>query len=1027
MSKSDLVVMESGKFLSTINNSAQSKVAQFEGMVRKLGQKSGSKWRLAALNNTQLVIEDITTNTYYVGKHTKVKGGRITISNITPIKIVEEKKQPVFEQNCYALVKAIEENDNRGMRTAFNNLAFQRFSPKTVPSDGLVKTRDGVVRKINISESKLTDKQKSKLIAAIVENVTGHVKLSDGRVVSAVFGDNKKKYLPISEWTCRRVVGNKMRETAKNAYLSKGFQSRIYKIAKLINNDSIAEAVKCIKPFLAEAQEFALLSRSEIKTLIENTLSASAVLNQKLCDNTTALFYRTNLLVNKKDIIENWKATAKKAGHPTLLENVNVLEKSDNFEATYDKFLNMAFNEAISPRDEEINAYRTALDLLRQSPKIQEDVELKTKVDELIGRLTGQEVDDATVHLVRETLAAARKEVDSLNKLSDFDQMPGDNDSAGLDDAVGDALADPVEQPATGNGQPTIVINAPLISTGAYNGPQSDADDGLADLGGEDFSDEDELGLGDEDELGLGGEDELGLGGDGGGGEDELGLGGGDDLGLDLNSRRKPGNKLTESQKVAKLALGKKITEDDDWFKDNIANNDEDSSEEDAEDAADSESESFEFDENSDPYSFEESVEFDSGMGVDYGKKILEDREISNVISTMLNIVEERSLTPEQVSEELDGIALEAIRENGVRIPDNRISEEVHSLVEMFKKKCVSEDQRKWATLRRRRGLRKSNLARDEHEDGNKGGGSGGGEGSTGFSGSAPTNDSAGFDGAMPGNEKDGFKGTVAEGRMNSSIRWVAHDKDKSGIAGDIDGVGFTLDYLDPPVIFSEDGSVEVPVPRNLVESAMAAANLTQGDSRPFTRWLQSNVEQLRPINESEDNELNEAIATITANADGSIEVSVDGDVEVMDEMDPDEMGGIGGMEVDVIDMQPVVELGDEDTEPEMDSSSTEEMPDFEDGDESGDFTPDPDEDLDEGQEESPVTEDKDVTDPTKSDYDTTGQDHREMPKEAGKAQKPHDGKKIEGFDKKAKMDTSADPKTKLEPVKPGANRPTHS
>jgi hypothetical protein len=43
------VVMDSRKFLSAINGSAQSRVALFESLVKRLGEKAGASWRLAGL------------------------------------------------------------------------------------------------------------------------------------------------------------------------------------------------------------------------------------------------------------------------------------------------------------------------------------------------------------------------------------------------------------------------------------------------------------------------------------------------------------------------------------------------------------------------------------------------------------------------------------------------------------------------------------------------------------------------------------------------------------------------------------------------------------------------------------------------------------------------------------------------------------------------------------------------------------------------------------------------------------------
>lgn len=1209
------IVMESGKFLSTINNSAQAKVAQFESYVKKLGQKAGAEWRLAALTNDKLFIED-GEGRYYQAKHSRAKGGKVSITNVIPIKIVEEKKQQLFEQNCFNLVTSIEKNDQRGMRGSFNSLAAQRFSKNTIPSDGMVRTRDGVVRKMVVeSDITLTQDQRQKLIGALVESVSDSITLDNGRVISAVFGEDSYRRIPISEWACRKVVGRYMRETAKDAYLSTGFQARMYKLASFINEDKIKEAVKEVSKFLKESQEFALLTRGEMQTLVENSLAASAVLNQQLCDDVATLIYRTNLRVNRDDIIKEWMQTAKKAQHPTLLENVNILAKSKNFEGSYDKFINLAFNEAMSPRDEEVDAYRTALSLLRSSPKLLEDQELKTKVDDLIGRLSNKEVDDATVHLVRETLAAAKKEVDSLGSLQDYDEMPGDNMEPGIDgggdeaEGLGGEIGDAMGAGAAG-GQPTIVINAPLISIGGE--PAGGEMGGLDDLGGEDeMAGLDDL-EGGGDEMGMGGGDEMGMGGEEE--EDELGMMGmGDeeeeeededdiDLNLDLSSRRRRGK--TVSERAANKALG--LDEDSDWFKKNVLNKGDDSDDNDGndsdddsgntatddaatdDDSADDSGNPFAeskddcctkckcdpcecsddsdddsgkpwteskddcctkckcdpcecdddddsgkpWEESRDPYSYGKKVDFQTGLGGDYGSMVIESSTMGDVVTTMFNLIEDKGFNGTQALSQIERIASEAVNEHGIRMPKHKVNPTIDQVVEAFCRRAVhTEDQHNWSTLMRRRGFRKSNYARDEHEkgadvgSGSKGGGGDGGDGgeggvgtgtgSSGFSGSAPGEVSKGFgEGGAPNNEKAGISGSHGSGQpdnetdgwegsepkspeatnesvMRESIVWLEHDKERYGVLGDFSGIRFILDYASPPAILSEDGSsVQVPIPESVVSSALASANLQQGNSILFTNWLGKNIEQFRPVSEHEDQELAEAVATITAHGDGTIEVAVDGDVGVgeldgmggegevdpltgepvaggeMGEVDPEtgmpidggEVDPMAGGEVDGLDdtgeMQPVGDPGVDDVGAVgADDLPGGDIPDFEGGVGAATDGPVPppaggaeggppvpgDETEEEAvvdptavkpavpgpeEEEVPVAEDRDMTDPTKGKYDTTGQDHREHPKEGGKAPKPKNSKNMDGFDEKVKQDDTADENTKLEKVKPGSNRP---
>lgn len=997
VTKQECLTLDSRKFLGTINNSAQSKVATYETLISRLGQRIGSQWRLAALNEGSLFIEDISNGSYYAADHQHLRGGKINITNIRPIRIVEGQKQSLFEQNCRGLVNAIEANDQRAMRTTFNNLAAQRFSPNTIPSAGVVRTRDGITRKLKVESVSrgLTEQDKSKIVGAIVESMSDSVVLESGKVVSAVFNNDRRKKLPVSEWTCRKVVGTRMRESAKDAYKSVGFQKRIYKIANLIDNDKIAEAVAGIKGFLAEQQEFCLLTRQECQTLVENALAARAVMNQQLCDDTTSLFYRTNLSVNRRTILKEWRATAEKSQHPALLENVAVLEKSKDFDGDYDKFVNATFNEALSPRDEEVKAYRMALDLLRSSPKIQEDVELKEKVDELIEKLSESEVDDATVYLVRETLASAHKELEAMDTLNDYDSA-GSETNSGIDageklgDEIGGDLGDDIGADLSKNGQPSIVINSPLIQIGGTSGSGEDlGGEDLGDFGGEDLGDEDlggeDLGgedfggedLGDEgdidsdlDSIGLGDEDED---------EDEGDLGFDDEMGEDEEAKN-VNIKLDSKQKNGISSL----SEDQAWLDKKIAEKsgkNTDECEEECDEECEEECEM----ECDDPYAMEESIDFVSNMGADYGKSLLRD-EMSDVVSHMLKLAESNDLMAIDAHE----LALEAIKASGIRIPQHRINATIDNIVDQFHE--ISEDQYKSGTLMRRRNLRRSSINKTERKKS--------GNHTSEIDGAEPEAD-AGFSGSAPTNES----------LIRRNIVWLEHDSAGKGIKGDFDGVRFILDYANPYMVMSEDGVVNVPVPSNLYESALAAAKLKSGDSKPFSRWLASGIEQFRQISEEEDRQLDEAVATITAGADGSVSVSIDTDAE-------GESVEINGTDIatDVDDgdnkMQPVIEPAIE-APNDMDESD-DEMPNFEDG-ESDEFG-------EEEEEESKIQEDKDITDPKKSDYNTTSQDHRESPKESG-AQKPvGKGKKLEGFDSNGKVDVNVKSAGELKPVKTGEN-----
>jgi hypothetical protein len=153
-----------------------------------------------------------------------------------------------------------------------------------IPSTGAVKTKDGVLRQVNITnESKaFAESDRKKLIATIVESLQNNVIVENGSIVAASFNDGEPIKLPVTKWASRKLVAKRMLESANNAYWSKGFQDRIYSVAKMISESRIDEAVKSMVPFLDEMEEFTLLNRDQVQSLVENALAAKGILSPKM-------------------------------------------------------------------------------------------------------------------------------------------------------------------------------------------------------------------------------------------------------------------------------------------------------------------------------------------------------------------------------------------------------------------------------------------------------------------------------------------------------------------------------------------------------------------------------------------------------------------------------------------------------------------------------------------------------------------------------------------------------------------------
>lgn len=815
----EMVKMDSRKFLGQLNESAQAKVAFFEGRIQEMGAQAGKNWRLAALHAKELFIEDVDTHTYYVAEHAR-DHGKVNITNIRPIQIVEGEKQELFSESAYRLINALESNDQKEMAAAFNRLKSQRFSSRVVPESGTVRCRDGVLRRITISKGESLDEGvKDRLVSCLVESLRDRVVVENGHVTSATFGEEEVR-LPVTKWAVRKLVAKRMMESAKDAYWSQGFQSRIYTAAKLVNENKIEEAVKSLSGFLNEMEEFTLLTRAQTQTLIENTLAAKAVFNQQLCDDVATLFYRTNIRVNKSKIVEEWKSIAQKSEHPVLAENVNILENAKNFEAKYDQFLKMIF-EAISNREVAAEALATTLDVLRnKTPKIKESHELSSKLSGLINRLKQRDFDDAAIYEAEDLIATIQEELGAAETLGNFDQIPGD--MAGMDQSMGGDMAG-----GAGQGAPVININSPLIQIGGSSAAGGDP------------------AVGDQtpavDPAAAGGDPEL----------DAL-LGGGTPQ---APAGAPPAPAPAGAPPAPGAAPGAQpLMQGLDRSGDLLAET------------------------YNDPYAIRdgESVVSEGLRFTDYGAPVITDEgDLDKIIRIMRRLATEHKLTGKALSENLENMAKASIKAIGLRIPQGKLPKALEQCVNAFAEEwekpwlkkekketdnsdedccdddeSVDEDQYK-IPVRRPRGFARSNLERE-----------------------AP---------------KSSRSGSANEGHINvrqaiaEGITWS--QKQDDAILGEMAGVQFIFDHGGDsnlePVILSEDGSVEIPVPNDLFEEAFAAANMTEGDGSRFVNWLANSLEQLRPISAAEDRALEEAVAKITAGPDGSLSVEVTPDVEV--------------------------------------------------------------------------------------------------------------------------------------------------
>ena len=651
---SSSIKMDSRKFLSALNDSAQARVSFFSEKVEEMGKLAGKQWRLAALRSKDLFIEDVNDNQFFVASHTKDQG-RIAISNIRSIEVVEGEKAGLFEDSCLRLVNAIEENDQSKMSSAFGRMKAQRFSGRTVPASGVVRTRDGIIRNISVSQDGFNESVKDKLVSTIVESLQDKVIVENGQVTAGYFNDGQRFRLPVTKWATRKLVARKMRDAANTAYQSQGFQERILAVSNMIAENKIENAIKTLAPFLMEMEEFTLLNRKQVSTLIENTLATQGVFNQQLCDDTSTLFFKTNLKVSKNKIVKEWKAIARNAEHPVLAENVQILSESKNFEASYNKFLHLVF-EAISNRQVAAESLATTLQVLRdKTPKIKESHDLSSKLMSLISRLKRSDFDDSAIYEAEDLIATIQEELSASESLKDFDSMPGDMGGAGGGmNAPVDAISN-----GGGKGQPIININSPLIQIGGSSGS----------------AEEEEL----EPEMPPSEDDELDsmLGGD-----EELAPAPGAPAPAPAPAPAGPGaagapaapaapapprfesrnrfSSLNESR-----PLHYEMNDENDDLSDDTEENDQ------------------EIEESNDPYAF--SGKGKSSYLMEYGSPVIKDEaDLDRVVGLMRRLAVEHNLTGRDLAENLDDMAEASIEAVGLRVPEARMEAAIEQAVQSF-------------------------------------------------------------------------------------------------------------------------------------------------------------------------------------------------------------------------------------------------------------------------------------------------------------------------------------------------------
>jgi len=422
------LTMDARKFLRAINTSAQSKVVFFEDSVKKIGQKTGRNYRLTALDANSLIFEDTDESQYYHADLGKKARGKIEISNIRPIKIVDEQKSESFDKHCLDLVESLSRDDFKSADKAFRTIEVQRFRPMVIPNNGWVTTKDGSAHRI-VVEDQSQHFNIPAITDAFCEAVSEFVELDDdGRAIRGEFPETGETFsIPVNEMTRRRLVAHHMKTVAEGAWHSDSFKKLIQNVAGNVTGGQVGDAVRLTASFLKENQEFSLLTSDEVRSLVENALAAVGQFNSILAEDVSTLIHRTNLKVNKDDICEAWEKTALKAENAELLHSAKLLESAEDFATDYDKFLSNVLNEGMDVQAARAKAYLTSLKVINSIiAKMEGKEDLATQVENMVAELEEPEPSTDIILEAEQLLCSIPDTlVDRIVTLENYSEIPG--------------------------------------------------------------------------------------------------------------------------------------------------------------------------------------------------------------------------------------------------------------------------------------------------------------------------------------------------------------------------------------------------------------------------------------------------------------------------------------------------------------------------------------------------------------------------------------------------------------------------
>jgi len=417
------------KFIKMINSGSHTIFRNLQRKIKKIGEESGKNFRLITSNNNEVLFEDIDENIYYNGKLYKSNDNILEIKDIVKLNIYDEDRSGTLNESYKELVNALSKDDMKLANKSFNKLKALRFRDKIVPDHGNIVCKDDELYKIVIkNDESIESMQLAESIHKILSDKI--IKDENGNITEVMLSESKllkeaKKSLNPKSLLYTKIALE--RERLKKYYLSEDFINLTIKLAQMVNDDKLEQAIVESSGYVYKEQTLTLLTEQELTDLIGYALATKGIFNYKIAKHVCQILYESALQVNRSDLIEFWNTNNKILNE----EKISLLVKSlmnKNIDAYY------TLIEDITSPDATVNAmtlFVNSLANLFNSTKVSDAVggtnidEIRTELNRINDELQkDDEISDATIVKINDIFSMISPDLmNAFKDITSFDEQ----------------------------------------------------------------------------------------------------------------------------------------------------------------------------------------------------------------------------------------------------------------------------------------------------------------------------------------------------------------------------------------------------------------------------------------------------------------------------------------------------------------------------------------------------------------------------------------------------------------------------